>query len=176
MAILMFGAGQTTTRTLISNMILELARHPAEVQKLRERRELIPPAVEEVLRFHSPLISISRRAATDVTVRGQTIPEGDLALLWLQAGNLDPDAFPEPERFDVERFTKEGSARHLAFAAGPHMCIGAPLARMEAEVALTRWLDATSDFELAEQGPLSWSEESLVAVGVEHLLVTVTPA
>ena len=111
-----------------------------------------------------------------MTLRGQTIPESDLALLWLQAGNLDPDAFPEPERLDVERFTKERPARNLAFAAGPHMCVGAPLARMEAEVALTHWLDAVSDFELAEQGPLAWSEDSLTTVGVEHLLVTVTPA
>ena len=176
MAMLIFVAGQTTTLTLLSNMIIELARHPAEVQKLRDRPELIPTAVEEVLRFHPPAISISRRAVTDVTVRGQTIPAGDFALLWLQAGNLDPDAFPEPERFDVERFTKERSARNLAFAVGPHMCVGAPLARMEAEVALTRWLDATSDFELAEQGPLAWNDESLIVVGVKHLQVTVTPA
>ena len=176
MATLMFVAGQTTTRTLLSNMIIELARHPAEVRKLRERPELIPSAVEEVLRFHSPAISISRRAMTDMTVRGQTIPEGDMALLWLQGGNLDPDAFPEPERFDVERFTRERPARHLAFAMGPHLCIGAPLARMEGEVALTRWLDATSDFELAEQGPLAWNDDSLIVVGVKHLPVSVTPA
>ena len=176
MAILMFGAGHTTTQTLISNMIIELARHPAEVEKLRERPELIPSAVEEVLRFHSPAISIPRRATTDVTIRGKTVPEGDMALLWIQSGNLDPEAFPDPERFDVERFAPgKKTSRNLAFAVGAHLCIGAPLARMEGEVALKYWLDATKDFELAEEGPLAWNER-LVVVGVERLPVKVTPA
>src|SRR5690606_6874945 len=76
--ILMFGAGHETTKTLISNMLLELARHPEETQKLRERPELIPSAVEEVLRYRAPAISISRKAMEDITVRGVTIPKGSM--------------------------------------------------------------------------------------------------
>lgn len=124
-----------------------------------------------MLRFHSPAISISRKATRDVEVRGKTIPKGAMTLLWLQGANLDPEVFPDALTFDIERSPN----RHVGFAVGHHVCIGAPLARMEAEIALRHWLNATKDFKRAEEGPYD-IKDGLVVVVTEHLPVTVTPA
>ena len=171
MAMLILGAGSSTTKTLITNCLIELMRHPEATAKLRENPDLIPSAIEEVLRFHSPAMSISRKATRDVEVRGKTIPKGAMTLLWLQGANLDPEVFPDALTFDIERSPN----RHVGFAVGHHVCIGAPLARMEAEIALRHWLRATKDFKRADEGPYD-IKDGLVVVVTEHLPVTVTPA
>ena len=168
----LFGAGTHTTQTLIGNTVIELLRHPGALQQLRTRPELVESTIEEVLRYHSPAQAIKRTTTVEVELHRQRIPAGSPVVLWLQAANRDPDVFPEPDRFDIERTPN----RHLAFAFGIHFCIGAPLARLEAQVALREILAATQTIEFADpETPLDWID-ALEVVCVRRLPVRVTPA
>jgi cytochrome P450 len=130
--ILLYVAGHETTVNLIGNGLLALLRHPAEWRRLREDPALLPGAIEELLRYDGPVQRVGRIAASDAEVGGVGIPAGSLVVGLLGAANRDPAQFAEPDRLDVTR----GELRHLAFGTGIHYCLGAPLARLEAQVAI----------------------------------------
>jgi pimeloyl-[acyl-carrier protein] synthase len=123
--------GHETTTALITSGLLSLSRAPDEEARLRANDSLIPTAVEEFLRFESPNQRIIRIALQDVEIGGKQIEKGQSVMLLLGAANRDPDQFPDPDRLDVGRERN----KHLAFAMGAHFCIGAPLARLEGQIA-----------------------------------------
>ena len=138
-------AGSETTTNLIGSAVLTLSDHPRELARLRADPRLLPKAIEEVLRFRPPLQAVFRQAVRDVEIRGKKIPAGSLILAMIGAANRDPGQFPRPRRFDIGR---EPNA-HVAFGHGIHFCIGAALARVEARVALTRFLQRVPRFTVA---------------------------
>jgi cytochrome P450 len=142
-------AGQETTANLINNAIVCLLDHPDQLALLRERMELLPSAIEEALRFRSPVQWLMRAPLRDVELSGQTIPRGSLILAMLGSANRDEKYFHEPERFDITRDPNP----HLAFGHGIHFCMGAPLARLEASIALTDLLERLPELSLAGDAP-----------------------
>ncbi|QHA03376.1 cytochrome P450 [Streptomyces broussonetiae] len=132
-AVLLLIAGHETTVNLITNGMLTLLRHPDILQRLRQDPELSVTIVEELLRYEPPVQIVPQRTCiTDIEVRGVTIPKGSRLWLVLAAGNRDPERFKDPERFDPDR----GDIQHLGFGSGIHSCFGAPLARLETQIAL----------------------------------------
>jgi len=164
--VLLVFAGHETTTNLIGNGILALLRHPAELARLRNEPGLMPLAVEELLRFDGPAASVVRIATEEILLHGQTIRPGERVFAMLNAANRDPRQFANPETLDIAR--KEN--RHLAFGQGIHFCIGAPLARMEAKLAITAILQRCPNLALQSM-PLDWSN-SLVLRGVRSLPVS----
>jgi cytochrome P450 len=152
--VLLIVAGHETTVGLIGNAVVNLLEHPDQLALLREDPTLIPGAVEEILRYEGPVErSLNRWAATDVELGGQTIPKGDLVIPILNAAGRDPSRFPEPDRLDVTR----EDTRHVAFGRGSHYCLGAPLARLEAEVALETLFRRLPELRLAvSRDQLEW--------------------
>jgi cytochrome P450 len=134
--ILLFLAGHETTANLIGNGVLALLRHPAELARLRDDPALIESAVEELLRYDSPVQRVSRITTGDVVIGDRTIPSGSLAMALLAAANRDPAHFPDPDRLDLARRDN----RHLAFGSGIHFCLGAPLARLEGRIVFAALL------------------------------------
>jgi cytochrome P450 len=130
--VLLLVAGHETTVGLISNATLALLRHPDQFALLRSNPELAPGAVEETLRYDAPVQLTGRVARGGLQVGDVAARDGALVMLLLAAAGRDPEVFAEPDRFDIQR----GASNHLAFAAGPHFCLGAPLARLEAAVAI----------------------------------------
>ncbi|MCJ2135389.1 cytochrome P450 [Methylobacterium sp. J-026] len=131
-AILLLVAGHETTVNLITNAMLTLLRHPEELARLRADPERAPRLIEEVLRFEPPVHFRTRKALGAITLAGETIPKGAPIILLFAAGNRDPARFDAPDRFDPDRPDLE----HFGFGGGLHYCVGAPLARIEAEIAL----------------------------------------
>ena len=131
-AVLMFG-GIETTEAMIANALLHLLSHPCGLELIRADRGLIPAAVEESLRLEPAAAVVDRYATADTVLAGLRIRAGDQVTVSIAAANRDPSVFPDPDAFDVRR---PNAARHLAFAHGPHFCIGAHLARLEAQVAV----------------------------------------
>jgi len=174
LAILMFcitllGAGNETTRNLISGGSLLLARHAEERNRIVEDRTLLPNAVEEMLRWWTPVRSFARRATRNVTLRGKQVREGDLVLLLYASANRDEEVWgDDSDRFDVGRDHRR--LRHLAFGFGEHMCLGAPLARLEARVVFEELLARFPRFELAGEPELL---ESRLINGLERLPIAV---
>jgi cytochrome P450 len=150
MLILLLVAGNETTTNLIGNTALEFMAHPDEFAKVRANPGLIPSALEEVLRFNSPVQATVRRPSRDVELSGKPIAQGTPVLVWLAAANRDPEQFADPLRFDVTRSPN----RHIAFGMGIHFCLGAPLARLEAKVALEELLNRVHGFERTTDGIL----------------------
>lgn len=134
--ILLFLAGHETTANLIGNGVLALLRHPGELARLREDPALVESAVEELLRYDSPVQRVSRISTADVAIGERTIPSGSFVLALLAAANRDPAYFPEPDRLDLGRRDN----RHLAFGSGIHFCLGAPLARLEGRIVFAALL------------------------------------
>jgi cytochrome P450 len=131
--VLLIVAGHETTVGLIGNAVVNLLSHPDQLERVRADASLIPAAIEEVLRYEGPVErALNRWAATDVELGGQTIRRGELVIAILGSADRDPARFPAPDRLDVTR----EDTRHLAFGRGSHYCLGAPLARLEAEIAL----------------------------------------
>ena len=143
MCVLILVAGHETTANLIGNAVLALLRHPGERKRLVDDPGLLPGAVEEFLRYDSVVQATVRVAVTDLEIEGHRIEEGDLAILVLAAANRDPARFPEPDRLDVARRDNQ----HLAFGQGAHFCLGAGLARAEAQIALGRLLARVPSFD-----------------------------
>ncbi|GAA2585012.1 cytochrome P450 [Dactylosporangium fulvum] len=130
---LLLVAGHETTVNLITNGMLTLLRHPDVLDRLRHEPDLIVPLVEELLRYEPPVQMLtSRSTLADIDVAGTTIPEGSPLALMLAAGSRDPNRFPDPDRFDPDRTDNV----HLGYGSGIHYCYGAPLARVETQVAL----------------------------------------
>jgi cytochrome P450 len=143
---LLIVAGNETTRQGIALGTMALAQHPDEYAKVRADRSLVPSAVEELLRYSSPVWFFRRTATRDVQVRGVDIAAGDRVTIWFAAANRDPDHYPDPHRFDVTR----NPADSLTFGrGGPHHCLGAHLARQETRVYLEELLDHVGRIELA---------------------------
>ena len=148
-AILLFAAGFETTTHLIGNGLLALLRHPDQLARLRSDRSLLRPAVEELLRFDSPVQINARTAYEDLLVGGEHIEAGNTVIAFLGAANRDPARFSDPDRLDVGR--AEGAS--LSFGSGIHYCLGAALARLEMHVVLDRLLDRFATMELVGGEP-----------------------
>ncbi len=142
--IFILNAGHETTTNLIGNGLALLHDYPEQRQRLLEDGELIAPAVEEVLRFRSPNQFGNRETTADVEIRGHQIAKGTNLHLCIGAANRDPEVFTDPTRFDITRKPN----RHLAFAGGPHVCVGLTLARLEGRVALGRLLNRFPDYQI----------------------------
>jgi cytochrome P450 len=164
-------AGSETTTNLLTNAILTFLDHPDQLQRLRADLNLLPGAIEEVLRYRSPLQWMYRKTTRDVTLHDLPIPAGRLVLAVIGSANHDPAVFPHPDRFDITRHPNP----HLAFGHGPHFCLGAPLARLEARTALTEFLTRTSHFERPTTDP--WPPRpGLHVLGPSSLPLHLTPA
>lgn len=146
-------AGHETTTNLIGNGLLHLLRRPDEWARLVRSPELVPSAVEEMLRFDGPVDRISRIATVDLDLEGMAVKKGDRVVVLTGAANRDPARFPDPDRFDVGRPNNQ----HLAFGVGPHFCIGGPLARVEAQVALRRLVGLAPHLQLEPQS-IEWND------------------
>ena len=161
-------AGNETTRNLISHGMLALIEHPDQRQKLMSDRSLLPGAIEEMLRFASPVMYMRRTATSDFELRDQTIHAGDKVALWYVAANRDEEVFEDPHHFDVTRDT----ADYVAFGGGgPHFCLGANLAKLEIRVMFEALLERLPDIELA--GPPQRLRSNFIN-GIKHLPVTFT--
>lgn len=165
--ILLLVAGNETTTNLLANTLLCWQDAPEAYDRVRADRALLPGTIEESLRYRSPVQSMYRVAAQDVELGGQIIPEGSPVLAWIGSANRDPAQFPEPGTFDPARTPN----RHLAFGNGVHFCLGAPLARLEASVALNAVLDRLPDLRVALDAPLD-AIPSQIVYGVKALPVT----
>lgn len=143
-AVLLFAAGFETTTNLIGSGLLALLEHDDQLEALRGDPELVPNAVEEMLRFDSPVHLTPRYALDDVDIAGTRIPAGETVVALLAAGNRDPERFSAPDRFDIGR--DEGPP--LSFGGGLHACLGAMLARVEVAICIQRLLARFSDIEL----------------------------
>jgi cytochrome P450 len=150
MLVLLLVAGNETTTTLIGNAVLTLLEHPGELKRLRDDPTLMASAVDEVLRFESPIQFDPRRATRDTEIAGAKIAENTLVLNWIGSANRDEQAFERPDAFDVGRKKNP----HLAFGYGTHHCLGHNLARLEASIALEVLLARTKGFERTGGDPL----------------------
>jgi cytochrome P450 len=170
MVALLLVAGHETTVNLIGNGTLALLEHPEQLERLRDDPGLIKPAVEELLRYASPLETATERyARQDVTVAGVVIPRGSMVFAAVASANRDERQFPDPDRLDV---TREPN-KHLAFGLGAHYCLGAALARLEGQVAIGTLLRRAALLRPAvEPGSLRW-RRGLVLRGLEALPVAV---
>lgn len=157
---LMFVGGHETTVSLIANGALALLGHPEQLELLRLRPELMSEAIEEIIRYDAPFQFVHRVATTDIELGGATIAAGTSLILWLGAANRDPAAFASPDRFDITRENK----RHLGFGGGIHACMGAPLARMQAEIALRAIVERLVDPALSADAPPVYHDDAVHAL------------
>ncbi|WP_405668210.1 cytochrome P450 [Streptomyces sp. NBC_00055] len=160
LAVLLLVAGHETTTNFLGNATLSLLQHPAELDRLRQNPDDIPAVLDELLRFDSPVSTATFRYTTEaVTLGGTDIPTGAPVLVVLGAANRDPERFPSPDQLDADR----GAAGHLAFGHGIHRCVGAPLAKAEAEIALRAVLARFPGLRLAAPpDQLQWRHARLV--------------
>jgi cytochrome P450 len=148
---LLLAAGQETTKNLITNAIVCFTDHPDAMERLIREPALMPTAIEEVLRYLPPVWFLFRQTKTDVELAGQHIPANQVVLAWTASANRDPAQFPDPDRFAIEREPN----RHLAFGHGIHFCVGAPLARLEARIALPMMLAQLKGLQRVEGVPIT---------------------
>lgn len=163
-------AGHETTTHFIGNSALALLHHPQAADQLRRRVDLIPAAVEELLRYDSPVQLMLRRARHDLDLAGRSITAGQAVLLVCGAANRDPAAFPDPDRLDFQR----PGGRHVAFGYGPHFCLGAALARLEGAAVLEALLTRLPEWRLDGASP-GW-QRSLNFRGLTSLGIAFTPS
>jgi cytochrome P450 family 142 subfamily A polypeptide 1 len=170
-SLLILVGGDETTRHVISGGMYQLCVHPGQRRKLLDDPALIPTAVEEMLRWVTPIKNMARTAASDFELRGQRIEAGDVVLLLYPSANRDEEVFDDPFRFDVERSPND----HIAFGNGPHFCLGSSLARLELKVMFERLLDRLPDIEPVEDAEPARRPANFVS-GYETFKVTFTPA
>lgn len=163
---ILLSAGHETTSNLIGNGLLALLRHPEQMDLLRRKPELMAPAVEEMMRYDNPVQIAYRSAAEDVELGGKILRAGQLVNSVLAAGNRDPERYTNPDRFDIRR--DEG--RHLGFGLGIHFCIGAPLVRLESQIAFSALLRRFPNLSLVRD-TLEWQEHPIFR-GVKRLAVS----
>jgi cytochrome P450 len=159
--------GLETTRNAISGGLLALIQHPAERERLANSAELMAPAVEEILRWTSPITHIARVATRATELGGQKIREGEWVALWMPSGNRDEAIFDNPYRFDLGRTPNE----QIAFGKGEHFCAGAHLARLELRLMLQALLPWIDQIELA--GKVERLKSNVIA-GIKHMPVRFT--
>jgi len=147
--ILLLVAGHETTVNLIGNGTLALLRHPDQLRRLRENPGLIGSAVEELLRYDGPVQRTARIPSADVTFDGRTIAKGEMVMPFIGAADRDPAQFPDPDRLDLTRTDN----RHIAFGWGIHFCLGAPLARVEGQIAISALVQRLPKLALAIDRP-----------------------
>lgn len=168
LCVLLLVAGHETTRSLIGASVLALLRHPAELAALAAEPSLVEQAVEEVLRYDPPVQLAGRFALTATAVAGGTVAAGSFVLLLLGAANRDPGLCADPDQFSVQRDLR----RHLAFGHGVHFCLGAPLARLEAAIALRQLLPLLPRLRIA--GEPEWKPNTVLR-GLDHLWLEQAP-
>lgn len=169
--ILLLFAGHETTTQLIANGLHSLIMHPDQMSDFRANRDdrkFVDNAVEELLRFDGPSLTSPRIAGNDFELHGETAKAGQRLWIWNCAANRDPDVFVDPDNLDLRR---PNADRHVTFGFGIHFCIGAPLARLEAQVAFPILLDRFSDFQLVN--PVQAWSDSYVTRGMTSMPVTV---
>jgi cytochrome P450 len=162
-------AGIETTRTGLADGMLELLRNPEQRRRLRDHPELLPSAIEEILRWTSPVGHILRIATVDTEIRGRRIRSGDKVVVWVPSANRDEEVFPDADRFDIARSPNE----HIAFGHGEHFCLGAHLARLELRIMVQELMRRLPDMEL--DGPVQ-RMHSIQLFGPKHMPVRFTPA
>jgi cytochrome P450 len=168
MVVLLLVAGHETTVNLIGNGVVALLEHPAELERLRDNPALIKPAVEELLRYDAPVqLATERYAREDVTVAGVTIPRGELVFAAIGSANRDLHQFDQPDRLDIARDPN----RHLSFGHGLHFCLGASLARLEGQIAISTLLHRAPDVRLAVAPQALRRRPGLILRGLESLPV-----
>ena len=153
-SMLLFLTGEETTVNLIGNGMLALLSHPEQMQLIKTQPMLIQSAVEEILRYDSPIQITTRVATEDVVLDGVTVRCGEKVLVVLGAANRDPAQFPDPDRFDITRVNNN----HLAFADGIHYCLGAALTRIEGEIAINALVQQLPDLQLS-QDKVEWRKK-----------------
>ncbi|SFJ64827.1 cytochrome P450 family protein [Thermoflavimicrobium dichotomicum] len=166
MLFLLIIAGHETTVNLIGNSVFSLLQHPDQCEKLKKEPAFISLAVEEFLRYMSPVeFATNRWAIEDIQLHGKTIKKQDLVLISIASANRDPAKFTHPEKLDITREKNE----HIAFGHGIHFCLGAPLARLEGQIAIQTLLQRIPAFELAvTRQELKWQSTFLMR-GLQHL-------
>jgi cytochrome P450 family 142 subfamily A polypeptide 1 len=170
-SLLILVGGDETTRHVMTGGMLELIRHPEQRQMLLDDPSKIPTAVEEMLRWVSPIKNMNRTATRDVELRGQQIRKGDKLLLLYQSANRDERVFDEPARFNIERDPNE----HVAFGGyGRHFCLGASLARLELRLFFEEVLPRMADLEVADGAKLALRPSNFIA-GLEEMQVNFSP-
>lgn len=147
--VLLLVAGNETTTNLLGNGMFALLSHADELRRLWQDPAIVPSAVEEMLRYDSPIQFTTRLAKADVEIHDTKIREGEWLYLVIGAANRDPEQFPDPDRFDVGR----AGNKHIAFGAGAHFCLGAPLARLEAQIALRSMRQRFANLRLSGDKP-----------------------
>ena len=163
--ILLTAAGNETTRTAFSHAVVELAQRPDQWERLRSDPSLIPTAVEEVLRYSSPVLYFRRNALEEMEIAGHHVAPGDIVALWYASANRDPSRFDDPDRFDVGRSPND----HVAFGGGgPHFCLGASLARLEIRVLLEALVERYETIRVV--GPVERMRSNFLH-GIKHLPV-----
>jgi cytochrome P450 len=172
MTFLLLIAGYVTTVSLIGNGTLALLRHPEQLDRLRADLSLVPQAVEELLRFDGPVNpGLTRFALEDLEIGGVRIPRGDMVMLAIAAADRDPRRYPDPDRLDVGAV----DPGHLAFGHGMHYCLGAPLARLEGQIAFTAMLTRLPGLALAaREDELRWTGGGVLR-SLRELPVTFVP-
>ncbi|GAB1542960.1 cytochrome P450 [Scytonema sp. NUACC21] len=166
--ILLFATGEETTVNTIGNGMLALLRHPEEMEKLKREPTIIQSAVEEILRYDSPVQITNRIAIDNLEIGNQTIQAGEKIVLCLGAANRDPSQFPDPDRLNIHR----SENNHLAFGDGIHYCLGAALARAQAQIAINTLIQQFPDLQLASD-KLEW-RKNVALRGLTALPVTFT--
>src|SRR6266567_2482789 len=169
--ILLLVAGNETTTNLLGNALLCFDEHPEVIEQLRAEPALIPGAIEEVLRYRSPVQYMYRRTVANTTIRDQEIRAGQMVLAWIGSANRDEAQFPNPDSFDIRRTPN----RHIAFGHGIHFCLGAPLARLEAKIVLTMLLERFHEIKRVPGVALEATGSDIV-YGVKHLPITFRPS
>ncbi|UYN96839.1 MAG: cytochrome P450 [Enhydrobacter sp.] len=164
--ILLLFAGHETTTNLIGNGFLYSMKHRGQWERLVAEPSLAAPAVEEYLRYDGPSGAIARVASGDIEMAGKTIRAGQRVFAFVNSANRDPEAFDDPERFDIGRPQNP----HLTFGHGIHFCLGAPLARLEAQIAAVRLAERAPGIRLIADGAPEW-HDSLILRGVKSLPV-----
>lgn len=167
-AILLLIAGNETTTNLLGGMLHTYAEEPDQYDMIRAKPDLIPQAIEEHVRYTSPIQNLYRYTRADYRVGEVTIPSGSRVLMSFGAANRDPLAFDDPNTFRADRNPRS----HVGFGYGPHLCLGAPLARMEAQAVLRELVDRVTRIEMT--GPTTWSTNSSLR-GPTHLPVVLHP-
>jgi pimeloyl-[acyl-carrier protein] synthase len=168
--------GQETTTNLIGNGVLTLMRNPDQLERLQNDPSLVPSAVEEMLRYESPSQQTARICPSDTEMGGKLIRKGQAVIAVMAAGNRDPERFPDPDRFDVDR----SDNRHLAFGWASHFCFGAALARIEAQLTFEALVRRTANLAPLTDAPIVWRENlglrGMIGLPVTFKQITPSPA